>query len=94
MHNVNIIFHVAATVRFDEKLKMATAINVRGPLDMLRLAHHMPNLKALMHVSTAFSNCTEHFIEEKFYPAPVDYKKLIMMTEQLSDKILENITPM
>ncbi|KAJ8982210.1 hypothetical protein NQ317_013512 [Molorchus minor] len=97
IQEVNVVFHVAATVRFDEKLQMAVAINVRATQDILRLANQMKHLKAVMHVSTAFSNClfqSERPIEERIYPAPLDYRKLIGITENLHDKILDNITPM
>lgn len=87
------IFHVAATVRFDEKLKMAVAINIRAPQDVLRLARQMTRLKSVMHVSTAFSNCIREVIEEKIYPSPIGYRELILMTEKLSDKVLEELTP-
>jgi Putative dehydrogenase domain of multifunctional non-ribosomal peptide synthetases and related enzymes len=42
---VNIVFHAAATVRFDEKLKTAVHINVRGTKHLLELARLMPHLK-------------------------------------------------
>lgn len=43
--NVNVVFHSAATVRFDEKLKLALSINVCGTKEMLALAKEMENLK-------------------------------------------------
>ncbi|EFA05024.1 fatty acyl-CoA reductase wat [Tribolium castaneum] len=94
INEVSVIFHVAATVRFDEKLKMAVAINVRAPQDMLKLAHEMPHLKSMVHVSTAYSNVPNKVIEERLYPVPVDSKKLILMAETLGDNVLDNITPM
>ena len=42
---VSIVFHVAATVRFDEKLKLAVAINVQSPRDIMNLCKEMPKLK-------------------------------------------------
>jgi fatty acyl-CoA reductase len=42
---VNIVFHVAATVRFDEKLKTAAYINVRSTKHLLELARSMPHLQ-------------------------------------------------
>ena len=42
---VNIVFHVAATVRFDEKLATAININVRSTKQLLQLARLMPHLK-------------------------------------------------
>ncbi|KAF4530066.1 hypothetical protein B566_EDAN018299, partial [Ephemera danica] len=35
IQNVEVVFHAAATVRFDEKLRLATAINVQGTKDIL-----------------------------------------------------------
>lgn len=43
--DVSIVFHVAATVRFDEKMKLAVPINVRSPKDALDLSREMPGLK-------------------------------------------------
>ncbi|XP_021941668.1 fatty acyl-CoA reductase wat-like, partial [Zootermopsis nevadensis] len=42
---VRVVFHIAATVRFDEKLKTAVHINVRSTKHLLELARHMPHLK-------------------------------------------------
>lgn len=42
---VNIVFHVAATVRFDEKLKLALDINVNGTREVMRLCRDIADLK-------------------------------------------------
>lgn len=42
---VNMIFHGAATVRFDENIKTAVGINTRGVQAMLTLAREMEHLK-------------------------------------------------
>ncbi|XP_026678808.1 fatty acyl-CoA reductase wat-like, partial [Diaphorina citri] len=54
--NVNVIFHGAATVRFDEKIQLAVAINVLGVRAMLELAREIRQLKSFVHVSTAFAH--------------------------------------
>lgn len=46
---VNIVFHVAATVRFDEKLRIAIAINVNGTGDVLDLCRQMRKLKVRIY---------------------------------------------
>lgn len=46
---VNIIFHGAATVRFDEKLNVAVRINVLGTREMIKLAKSAKNLKVNPH---------------------------------------------
>lgn len=44
LENCQIILHVAATVRFDEKLKLALAINVNGTKEIMLLSKKMENL--------------------------------------------------
>ncbi|XP_060533075.1 fatty acyl-CoA reductase wat-like [Cylas formicarius] len=89
---ISVIFHVAATVRFDEKLKTAAAINVRSVRDLLKLSKEMVNLKAFMYVSTLYANCPELTIEEKIYQSPIDGDKLILMAENLPDNVLNDVT--
>ncbi|KAJ8982208.1 hypothetical protein NQ317_013510 [Molorchus minor] len=86
---VDIVFHVAATVRFDEKLKTAIRINVKATRDLLRLARQMPRLKSFMHVSTIYSNCTQGVIEEEIYPPAANYEGIIGMVESFEDEVLE-----
>jgi len=45
INEVNIIFHGAATVRFDEHIRVAMTINVLGTRELLNLARKMTNLK-------------------------------------------------
>lgn len=93
IREVTIVFHVAATVRFDEKLKLAVPINVRSTRDVLNLCKEIPNLKSFVHVSTAYANCPQRVIEEKFYDSPMDSDKLIALMECVEDKLAEDITP-
>ncbi|KAK2534890.1 hypothetical protein Q9233_004009 [Columba guinea] len=53
---VNIVFHCAATVRFDEPLKHALQLNAMGTQRLLELARQMQNLEAFIHISTAYAN--------------------------------------
>ncbi|XP_053622068.1 fatty acyl-CoA reductase wat-like isoform X2 [Plodia interpunctella] len=90
---INIIFHGAATVKFDEHLRKAININVRGPLNLLKLAREMKNLDVLMHVSTAFSNCHLSHVEEKFYTFDDDCQKLFEIIDKLSLQEIEDLLP-
>ncbi|XP_048264956.1 fatty acyl-CoA reductase wat isoform X2 [Bombus terrestris] len=90
---VSIVFHVAATVRFDEKMKLAVPINVRSPKDVMDLCKEISYLKAFIHVSTAYANCTRTHIEEKVYEAPIDGDKLATIVEYMDEKLIEEITP-
>lgn len=91
--NVNIIFHAAATVRFDENLKLAFSINVNGTRGVLDLAREMENLKSMIHISTAYANCHLSRIEEKFYDYPINYGTLEQILEKVDAKAAEGITP-
>lgn len=90
---VHVVFHMAATVRFDEKLKVAMQINVQACKDVMQICTEMINLKSVVHVSTAYTQCTQRHIEEKFYPPPIDSGEMLVLTEYTSDKVLECITP-
>lgn len=48
---VSIIFHGAATVRFDEKLKPAVNINVFGTKQILQIASLCQNLKVRINIA-------------------------------------------
>lgn len=45
LSKVSIVFHVAATVRFDEKLKLAVTINVSASKEIIELSRRILNLK-------------------------------------------------
>ena len=42
---VSIVFHAAATVRFDDPLKSAVLLNTRGTMEIMMIARNMKNLK-------------------------------------------------
>ncbi|KAI5700888.1 hypothetical protein M8J75_003835 [Diaphorina citri] len=65
--DINIVFHVAATVKFDEHFQTAFEINCKGTEKLLKMAEEMKNLDSFIYVSTAYSNCNIKKIEEKFY---------------------------
>ncbi|CAB3257592.1 unnamed protein product [Arctia plantaginis] len=93
---VNIIFHVAATVNFEEPLRKATLTNIRGTREALDLAKSCKNLIKFVHVSTAFSFATKDRInkdvEEKFYTCPVPPATMISLAESAEESRLDNIT--
>lgn len=45
INDVNIVLHLAATVRFDEKMRKAAYINIRAVKDLLMMAKEMQHLK-------------------------------------------------
>uniref|UniRef100_A0A8C2C036 Fatty acyl-CoA reductase n=1 Tax=Cyprinus carpio TaxID=7962 RepID=A0A8C2C036_CYPCA len=90
---INIVFHCAATIRFNEPLKDAMQLNVLATQKMLNLAHRMKHLEVFIHVSTAYAHCDRELIEEVVYPLPVDYRKLIDTLEWMDDKLVSLMTP-
>jgi fatty acyl-CoA reductase len=90
---VSVVFHSAATIKFDEKLKMAVGMNILGTKLIVQLCHKMLKLEALVHVSTAYCNCNRQEISELVYPPPADPEKIIHCAEWLEDDLLESITP-
>lgn len=56
MKGVSLVYHCAATVRFDEPLREAVRLNVGGTLEALKFAETLPQLRAFIHVSTFYSN--------------------------------------
>uniref|UniRef100_A0A336LP21 Fatty acyl-CoA reductase n=1 Tax=Culicoides sonorensis TaxID=179676 RepID=A0A336LP21_CULSO len=85
IQNTQIFIHAAADVRFDETLKEAIETNVRGTREMLKLAEMMPHLMCFMYMSTAYANCPQHTIKEKFYETPVDPEVMIKFAETIND---------
>lgn len=90
------IFHLAATTRFDETLRVATNVNVRGTREMLTLAKGCKRLKLFNHVSTAYTHATKDRVNgevsEVFYKSPIAADALIRMVETVSDDRLNAIT--
>ena len=71
--DVSVIFHVAATVKFDDDLADSIKMNVQGTQSIVELARKMNSLSSFVHVSTAYSHCyTLSKIEEKCYPMPTN----------------------
>ncbi|KAJ7412746.1 hypothetical protein BTVI_45408 [Pitangus sulphuratus] len=90
---INIVFHCAATIRFNETLRDAVQLNVIATQQLLFLAQRMKNLEVFVHVSTAYAYCNRQLIEEVVYPPPVDPKKLIDSLEWMDDDLVNDITP-
>ncbi|XP_026683304.1 fatty acyl-CoA reductase 1-like [Diaphorina citri] len=54
---------------------------------------HLFRPQSFVHVSTAYSNCRQPIIEERFYEPPVNPNHLIQITELLNDDMIDKITP-
>ncbi|XP_077270764.1 fatty acyl-CoA reductase 1 isoform X1 [Temnothorax americanus] len=88
IQRVNIVFHSAATVRFNESLKIAVNLNTMGTDRMLDLCRRMTNLISVIHVSTAYSNADRREIEESIYITEVRPYTVVDMCENLDDETI------
>ncbi|XP_063924739.1 putative fatty acyl-CoA reductase CG5065 [Zophobas morio] len=87
------IFHCAATIRFDEPLKTAVLLNVRGTKLMVQLAKECKKLQVFSHLSTSYCHLNERVLYEKAYPPPTDPDNLIRTCELMSDEMIEALVP-
>lgn len=92
MKNVSIIFHSAASVRFDDPLKYAVLMNTRATREVMKFAENLRNIKVVMHVSTTYSNPERHVVGEEIYPPVADWKKTIEICEKINESELDNLT--
>lgn len=92
MNEVSVIYHSAATVKFDEPLKQSVGINIAGVKNMIEICRKIPQLAALVHVSTAYANCDKREIDEHIYPVgQLDPEKLIEMANWLDQDTLQEL---
>uniref|UniRef100_A0A1I8M522 Fatty acyl-CoA reductase n=1 Tax=Musca domestica TaxID=7370 RepID=A0A1I8M522_MUSDO len=91
--NVSIVFHSAATVKFDEKLKLSVTINMLGTKRLVELCHRMMSLDALIHVSTAYCNCDRTEVSEVIYAPPYNPDDIISLVNWLPEDTLDKLTP-
>lgn len=83
INEVKYVIHCYSTLKYNESLKTATEMNVRATRDLIEMAKKMQQLKSFVHVSTAFSNCNERYIDEIFYKPRIKAEKLITAVEAL-----------
>lgn len=90
MNEVNIVFNVIATIKFNESLYDAVNINILNTQKVVKIVSELKKLKSFVHVSTLFSNCNrkENLVDEKIYDHPMSYKQLIALADLT--KVTEN----
>ncbi|KAF9819442.1 hypothetical protein SFRURICE_000530, partial [Spodoptera frugiperda] len=92
---INIIFHVAATISFQEPLRSAALVNVRGTKEMIVVAKQCRRLRSFVYMSTAYSHATYSRggteIMEEFYTSPMCPELMIELAESLEEERLNRI---
>ena len=92
MSGVSVIYHSAASVRFDDSLKEAILMNTRGTREVMLFAEKLSNLKVLVHVSTTYCNPDQKVVEEKVYPPKCDWRTAIKVAETFDAQFLNALT--
>ncbi|XP_012250262.1 putative fatty acyl-CoA reductase CG5065 isoform X2 [Bombus impatiens] len=90
LEKVNIVFHSAATVRFNEPLDVAVNVNTKGTARVIELWNELKHPISFVHVSTAFSNANLHEIEEKVYTTSLKPSDVIDICDKF-DKTSINV---
>lgn len=86
---VNVVFHTAATIRFNEPLDVAMKIIFLGTKTLLSLAAEMPHLSSFVYVSTTYSNVQQKLSDEIVYDVKTDGDSVMSLYEGNSPK--ENV---
>ncbi|XP_043604749.1 putative fatty acyl-CoA reductase CG8306 [Bombus pyrosoma] len=83
LEKVNIVFHVATTVRFDEPLHVAVNVNTKDTARVIELWNDLRHRISFVHVGTAYSNANLHEIGEKVYTTCLKPSEVIDMCDKL-----------
>ena len=91
-HGLQVIIHIAATVKFQERLKLALKLNIYGVRHVITLAKCLQKCDALVHTSTAYTHTYKSVIGEEFYDPTYDVDTLIKLLDMLTDEQAEAVT--
>jgi len=87
--NADRVIHCAAAVGFDQPLPDALAVNVLGTQRVLELAHGMPRLQRVVHVSTAFvAGLTDGRFRETDLVAGQGFRNTYEQTKHLAERLV------
>ncbi|KAF9281170.1 cyclin-dependent kinase inhibitor far1 [Mortierella alpina] len=89
--DTRVFLHCAASVKFDDPLRVALELNTLGTLRTLEVAHRMKRLQAFVHLSTSYVNAhlKSMNIEEKIYQLPFgDPEAFFCKLNEMSDQEL------
>lgn len=90
---VSVLFHSAASVRFTDPIKKAVNQNTRSTRDVVQLAREMRQLKALVHVSTAYAFTDHNPIKECVFETQHDWRDVIKYASLPDAQALDTLGP-
>ncbi|KAJ8916668.1 hypothetical protein NQ315_000313 [Exocentrus adspersus] len=92
VEKVNVVYHIAASVRFDDPVRVAIIMNIRGTREVVLLAKQMKRLEVLVHFSTTYCHTDKPIVEEKIYPPTTDWRQAIELAEKADPHVLQVLT--
>ncbi|XP_053995401.1 putative fatty acyl-CoA reductase CG5065 [Hylaeus anthracinus] len=93
INETNIVYHCAATLRLESKLKDAIEMNTFGTQRVIDLSRKMKHLKAFVYLSTAFCHPDQQELGERVYDAPNDPHDVMRLIQWLDESAIDLITP-
>ncbi|KAK1116985.1 hypothetical protein K0M31_017034 [Melipona bicolor] len=93
INETDIVFHCAATLRLESKLKDAIDMNTIGTERVIELSKRMKKLKAFVHLSTAFCYADKEELDEKVYEPSADPHDVMKLVQWLDESTIDLITP-
>ncbi|KYN02613.1 PREDICTED: putative fatty acyl-CoA reductase CG5065 [Cyphomyrmex costatus] len=93
INEVHIVFHFAATLRLEAKLKDAIEMNTTGTKKLLDLAKEMKHLISFVHLSTAFCHVDQEELGERSYDSPDDPEDIMRLVQWLDSEGIDLLTP-
>lgn len=91
--NVHVVFHCAASIRFDAPLKESLDFNVFATKQVIDLCRQVKQLKSFIHCSTAYSHCQRTEVDEQFYKIATNPSELLKLAEWLPNASLDQLAP-
>jgi alcohol-forming fatty acyl-CoA reductase len=81
---VNIVYHVAATIRFNSHIATSIKINLVGTKVVIDFAKSLKSLASFIYVSTAFCNSCylNENIKEQVYPTERDPYEMMKLVDK------------
>nr|ADD62440.1 fatty-acyl CoA reductase III [Yponomeuta evonymella] len=91
LREVSIVFHVAATLKFDEELRKAVEENLRSIMRLLNICDSLPHIEALVHVSTAYCMAELAEVEERVYTPIVPLPTLEALVDHADEAMRQQL---
>ena len=90
---VNLIYHLAATLDFEASLKTTMEINYLGTQRVLEMAAKCKELEAFVHVSSAYANSFRLDCHEQLYQLMAEPEDILKIIQESEPDQLEKKTP-